>query len=178
MACIRKWRRSEQDPNINNARQLDRKNLADYAAYLSDVVIRGDIPVNTLSSVNIALRGDQYVRLPSSSRALGMHRTGVRRSVPQGQDREQMKQIVDALCRHHQLRTAVIVLLERATGIRLRKAILADLPRLILETDDLFRAAPKAVAPGLQRYAGSRWTTMFEVHLNLHVTCHLWVAAT
>ncbi len=82
-----------------------------------------------------ALRGDQHVTLPSPSKALGMQRTGVRYSVPQGQDREQVKQIVDALCRHHQLRVAAIILLARATGMRLREGILADLPRLIREAN-------------------------------------------
>ena len=84
-----------------------------------------------------ALRGDQYVKLPSPSKALGMQRTGVRQSVPQGQDRKQVMQIVDALCRQHQQRAAAIVLLARATGMRLREAILADLPRLSREANDL-----------------------------------------
>jgi hypothetical protein len=59
--------------------------------------------------------------------------------VTQGQDREQVKQIIDALCRHHQLRAAAIALLARSTGIRLRETILADLPRLSRETNDLGR---------------------------------------
>ncbi|HCE8943405.1 TPA: integrase domain-containing protein [Pseudomonas aeruginosa] len=141
-----KWCRSEQGPGINDARQIDRKVLADYAAYLRDVVERGDLAVSTaqnrLSSVNrtmAALRGDQCVKLPSPSKALGMQRSGVRQSVPQGQDREQVKQIVDALCRHHQQRAAAIVLLARATGMRLRETILADLPRLSREANDLHR---------------------------------------
>ncbi|MBH3397251.1 integrase domain-containing protein [Pseudomonas monteilii] len=139
-----KWCRSGQGPGINDARQIDRKVLADYAAYLREVVGRGDLAVSTaqnrLSSVNrtmAALRGDQYVRLPSPSKALGMQRSGVRHTIPQGQDREQVKQIVDALCRHHQLRTAAVVLLARATGMRLREAILADLPRLSREARDI-----------------------------------------
>ncbi|WBM35434.1 MULTISPECIES: integrase domain-containing protein [Pseudomonas] len=141
-----KWCRSEQGPGINDARQIDRKVLGDYAAYLRDVVRRGDLAVSTaqnrLSSVNrtmAALRGDQYVKLPSPSKALGMQRTGVRQSVPQGQDREQVKQIVDALCSQYQLRAAAIVLLARATGMRLREAILADLPRLHREAKELGR---------------------------------------
>jgi integrase len=138
-----KWCRSEQGPGINDARQIDRKVLAEYAAYLRDVVGRGDLAVSTaqnrLSSVNrimAALRGDRYVKLPSPSKALGMQRTGVRQAVPQGQDREQVKQIVDVLCSHHQLRVAAIVLLARATGMRLREAILADLPQLSREAKD------------------------------------------
>lgn len=86
-----------------------------------------------------ALRDDQCMKLPSPSKALGMQRTGVRQSVPQGQNREQVKQVVNALCRHRQLRAAAIALLARATGMRLREAILADLPRLIREADDLGR---------------------------------------
>ncbi|MDZ5604364.1 integrase domain-containing protein [Pseudomonas sp. RP23018S] len=143
LAFVR-WCRSEQGPGINDARQIDRKVLADYAAYLRDVVRRGDLAVSTaqnrLSSVNrtmAALRGDQCVKLPSPSKALDMQRTGVRLSVPQVQDREQVKQIVDALCRQHQLRVAAIVLLARATGMRLREAILADLPRLSREARDI-----------------------------------------
>jgi len=120
--------------------------LADYAAYLRDLVGRGDLAVSTaqnrLSSINrtmAALRGDQYVKLASPSKALGMQRTAARQSVPQGQDREQVKQIVDALCRDHQQRAAAIVLLARATGMRLREAILADLPRLSREANNLGR---------------------------------------
>ena len=141
-----KWCRSEQGPGINDARRIDRKVLADYAAYLRDMVRRGDLAISTaqnrLSSVNrtmAALRGDQYVKLPSPSKALGIQRTGIRHSVPQGQDRQQVKQIVDALCRQHQLRAAAIVLLARTTGMRLREAILADLPRLSREANELGR---------------------------------------
>jgi integrase len=68
-----------------------------------------------------------------------MQRSRVRQSVPQGQDREQVEQIVNALCSQHQLRAAAIVLLARATGMRLREAILADLPRLNREACDLGR---------------------------------------
>ena len=141
-----RWCRSGQGPGINDARQIDRKVLADYAAYLRDVVRRGELAVSTaqnrLSSINrtmAALRGDQCVKLPSPSKALDMQRTGIRYSVPQGQDRDQVKEIVDALCRNHQQRAAAIVLLARATGMRLREAILADLPRLSREANDLGR---------------------------------------
>lgn len=84
-----------------------------------------------------ALRGDQYAKVPSPSKALSMQRSGVRESVPQGQDRDQVKQIVDALCRAGQFRAAAIVQLARATGMRFREAVLADLPRLRCETDRL-----------------------------------------
>jgi len=139
-----KWCRSEQGPGINDARQIDRKVLANYAAYLREVVECGDLAVSTaqnrLSSVNrtlAALRGDQCVKLPSPSKALGMQRTGIRHSVPQGQDRDQVDEMVNTLCRNNQQRAAAIVLLARATGMRLREAILADLPRLSREANDL-----------------------------------------
>ena len=163
-----KWCSSEQGPGINDARQIDRKVLADYAAYLREVVGRGDLAVSTaqnrLSSVNTtmaALRGDQYVKSPSPSKALGMQRTGVRQSVPQGQDREQVKQIVDALCTCDQRRAAAIVLLARATGMRLREAILADLPRLSREANDLGRINIQDGAKGGRAGASApRWITV------------------
>ena len=68
-----------------------------------------------------------------------MRRTTVRRSVPQGQDRELVKRIVEVLCAHQQPRTAAIAQLARATGMRLREAILADLPRLQREAEQLGR---------------------------------------
>lgn len=137
-----KWCRSEQGPGINDARQIDRKVLTDYAAYLRAIVRCGDLAVSTaqnrLSSVNgtmAALRGDQCVKLPRPRNALGIQRTGVRHSVLQGQDSEPVRQVVDALCSQHQLRAAANILLARATGMRLREAILADLLRLSREAN-------------------------------------------
>jgi hypothetical protein len=139
-----KWCRSEQGPRINDARQVDREVLSNYAAYLRGLVEHGDLAISTaqnrLSSVNrtmAALRGDQYVKVPSPSMALGVQRTGVRQSVPQGQDREHVQRIVDALCSGQHRWAAAIVQLARATGMRLREAILADLPRLSREAESL-----------------------------------------
>lgn len=132
-----RWCRSEDGPGFNDARQIDGQTLLDYAGYLRQLVERGELATataqNRLSSVNrtmAALRGDQYVKVPSPSKALGMRRTSVRRSVPQGQDREQVKRIVEVLFENQQARAAAIAQLARATGMRLREAILADLPRL------------------------------------------------
>ena len=174
-----KWCRSEQGPGINDARQIDRTVLVDYAAYLRDVVRRDDLAVSTaqnrLSSVNrtmAALRGDQYVKLPSPSKASGIQRTGVRSSVPQGQDRAQAKQIVDALCCQHQLRAAAIILLARATGMRLREAILADLPRLSREANDLGRINIQDGTKGGRAGASApRW-----IAVDQHVQNALWFA--
>ena len=137
-----RWCRSEDGPGFNDARQIDRQTLLDYTGHLRQQVEQGGLAIataqNRLSSVNqtkAALRGDQYVKVPSPSEALGMRHTTVRRSVPQGQDREQVKRIVDLLCEHQMPRAAAIAQLARATGMRLREAILADLPRLKREAE-------------------------------------------
>ena len=92
-----RWCRSEDGPGFNDARKIDRQTLLDYAGHLRQQAEGGAIGIataqNRLSSVNrtmAALRGDPYVKVPSPSKALGMQRTSVRRSVPQGQDREQL----------------------------------------------------------------------------------------
>ena len=141
LAFVR-WCRSEDGPGFNDARQIDWRTLLDYAGHLRHQVEQGAISIataqNRLSSVNrtmAALRGDQYVKVPSPSKTLGMRRNSVRRSVPQGQDREHVKRIVDVLCEHQMPRAAAIAQLARATGMRLREAILADLPRLRREAE-------------------------------------------
>ncbi|MCK6190239.1 integrase domain-containing protein [Pseudomonas sp. EYE_354] len=112
------------------------------AGHLRQQVEHGAIGIataqNRLSSVSrtmAALRGDQSVKVPNPSKALRMQRTSVRRSVPQGQDREQVKRIVDELFGHQQPRAAAIARLARTTGMRLRETILADLPRLKREAE-------------------------------------------
>ena len=136
-----RWCRSADGPGFNDARQIDRHTLLNYAKYLRQQVEQGELAIataqNRLSSVNrtmAALRGDQYVKVSSPSNALGMQRTTVRSTAPQGQDREQVMRIVQALREQHP-RAAAIALLARATGMRLREAILADLPRLKREVD-------------------------------------------
>ena len=137
-----RWCRSEDGPGLNDARQIVRQTLLDYARHLRQQVEQGELAIataqNRLSSVNrtmAALRGDQNVKVPSPSKALGMHRTSVRRSVPQGQDREHVKRIVDVLYEHQLPRAAAIAQLARASGMRFREAILADLPRLKREAE-------------------------------------------
>ncbi|WP_448110176.1 integrase domain-containing protein [Pseudomonas lini] len=136
-----RWCRSDDGPRLNDARQIDRQILSDYAAHLRHLVERGDLAIataqNRLSSVNrtmAALRGDQHVKVPSPSKALNMQRTTIRTTVPQGQDREHVMHIVEALSEQHP-RAAAIAQLARATGMRLREAILADLPRLQREAE-------------------------------------------
>jgi hypothetical protein len=134
-----RWCRSEQGPGINDARQIDRKVLADYAAYLRDMVGRGDLAVitaqNRLSSVNrtmAALRGDQDVAVLSPSQTLKMQRINVRTSPPHGQRFEHVMCVINTLMDQFP-RAAAIAWLARTTGMRAREAILANLPRLSQE---------------------------------------------
>ncbi|PIB57704.1 integrase domain-containing protein [Pseudomonas sp. 2822-17] len=163
-----RWCRSEDGPGFNDSRQIDRQTLLDYAGHLRQQVEQGAIGIataqNRLSSVNrtmAALRGDQYVKVSSPSKALGMQRTSVRRSVPQGQDREQVKRIVDVLCKHQMPRAAAIAQLARATGMRLRETILADLPRLQREAEKLGKInIQEGTKGGRSGALAPRWITV------------------
>ena len=163
LAFVR-WCRSEDGPSVNDARQIDRQTLLDYAEHLRQQVEQGAIGIataqNRLSSVNrtmAALRGDQYVKVASPSKTLGLQRTTVRTTAPQGQDREQIMQIVDALCERYP-RAAAIAHLARATGMRLREAILADLPRLKREAEQFGKInIQNGTKGGLSGALAPRW---------------------
>jgi hypothetical protein len=165
-----RWCRSEDGPGYNDSRQIDRQTLLNYAGHLRQQVEQGAICIataqNRLSSVNrtmAALRGDQYVKVPSPSKALGMRRTSVRRSVPQGQDREHVKRIVEVLCEHQMPRAAAIAQLARATGMRLRETILADLPRLKREAEQFDKINIQDGTKGGRSGASApRWITVDE----------------
>ena len=141
-----RWCRSEDGPGYNDARQIDRRTLQDYAAYLRQQIQQGELCIataqNRLSSVNrtlAALRGDQNVRIASPSQALGLRRSSVRTHAPDGQNYQQVRRVLEVLGEQQHERVAAIVLLARATGMRLREAILADLPRLHREAEHLGR---------------------------------------
>ncbi|QJI18741.1 MULTISPECIES: integrase domain-containing protein [unclassified Pseudomonas] len=163
-----RWCRSEDGPGFNDARQIDRQTLRDYAEHLRHHVEQGELAITTaqnrLSSVNrtmAALRGDQYVKVASPSKALGMRRTSVRHSVPQGQNHDHLKRIVNVLCEHQQSRAAAIAQLARATGMRLREAILADLPRLKREAEQFGKINIQDGTKGGRSGASApRWITV------------------
>lgn len=141
-----RWCRSEDGPGYNDARQIDRQTLNDYAGYLRQQIQQGELCIataqNRLSSVNrtlAALRGDQDVRIFSPSQALGQQRCTVRIRAPDGQDLQQLRRVRQALIERQHERVAAIVMLARTTGMRLREAILADLPRLHREAERLGR---------------------------------------
>jgi hypothetical protein len=73
-----RWCRSEDGPGYNDARQIDRQTLQDYADYLRQQIKQGELCIataqNRLSSANrtlAALRGDQDVRIASPNHASG-----------------------------------------------------------------------------------------------------------
>lgn len=141
-----RWCRSEDGPGYNDARQIDRQTLSDYAAYLRQQIQQGELCITTaqnrLSSVNrtlAAMRGDQDVRIISPSQALGQQRSTVRTRAPDGQDQQQVQRLLQVLVEQKHERVAAIVMLARTTGMRLREAILADLPRLHREAKHLGR---------------------------------------
>lgn len=112
-----RWCRSEEGPGYNDARQIDRQTLNDYAAYLRQQIQQGELGVataqNRLSSVNrtlAALRGDQDVRIASPSQALGQQRSSVRTRAPDGQNHQQMRRLAEVLGEQQHDRVAAIVL--------------------------------------------------------------------
>ncbi len=164
------WCRSDEGPRVNDARQIDRLILMRYAVYVREQVDQGNVGIataqNRLSSVNrtmAALRGDQYVKIPSPSKALGLQRSSVRSGAPQGQDRSKVRLIADGLSDQGQQRVAAIVLLARETGMRLREAILADLPRLQREAQKMGKINIQDGTKGGRSGASApRWITVTD----------------
>ena len=159
------WCRSSEGPGCNDARQISRDTLQDYANHLRGEVEQGRLAIataqNRLSSVNRtleALRGDHQVRLPSPSQALGLYRSTVRQAPPPGQDRAQLDRLSQALHQQGHERVAAIVHLARETGMRLRETILADLSRLQREAEQQGRINIQDGTKGGRRGAGApRW---------------------
>lgn len=165
-----RWCRSEEGPRLNDARQIDREILMRYATHMREQVDQGNVGIataqNRLSSVNrtlAALRGDQYVKITSPSKALGVHRSSVRSGAPKGQDRVQVRLIAQTLSERQQSRVSAIVLLARETGMRLREAILADLPRLQREAQRLGKINIQDGTKGGRSGASApRWITVTD----------------
>ncbi|WP_288650932.1 integrase domain-containing protein [Pseudomonas sp. UBA5568] len=165
-----RWCRSEDGPGYNDARQIDRQTLEDYVAYLRQQIQQGELCIataqNRLSSVNrtlAALRGDQDVRIISPSQALGQQRCTIRMHTPDGQDQKQLQRLLQALVEQKHERVAAIVMLARTTGMRLREAILADLPRLHHEAKHLGRINIQDGTKGGRSGASApRWITANE----------------
>jgi hypothetical protein len=125
------WARSSH--GINDACAVDQPLLEHYAANLAEQVEDDTLAVsyaqNLIVSANItleALREDKTIRIESPASWVGKRQT-VRTRVPDGMDWSDIDRLVARLRQKNMHRAAVIVLLCRSFGIRLREAILANL---------------------------------------------------
>jgi len=125
------WARSNH--GINDACNIDQLLLERYAAELADRVEDETLAVsyaqNLIVSANItleALRQDQAIRIESPANWVG-RRQMVRTRLPDGMDWENINALVACLHAKNLQRAAVIVLLCRSFGVRLREAILSNL---------------------------------------------------
>lgn len=165
-----RWCRSEDGPGYNDARQIDQQTLQDYATYLRQLIKKGELCIataqNRLSSVNrtlAALRGDQNVTIVSPSQALGQQRCSVRVRAPDGQDHQKVQQLLQVLVEKKHERVAAIVMLARITGMRLREAILADLPRLHRQAKQIGRInIQEGTKGGRSGASAPRWIIVNE----------------
>ena len=125
------WARSSH--GINDACAIDQSLLENYAADLAERVEEETLAVsyaqNLIVSANItleALRQDKTIRIESPASWVGKRQT-VRTRVPDGIDWPDIGRLVARLRQNNLERAAIIVLLCRSFGIRLREAILASL---------------------------------------------------
>lgn len=122
---------------IADARRINQEIFYAYAAHVRGLLENGDISVSTatnrISSVNVAmkvLRGDNQVHISKIGMILGEKRCYIRTVAPLGMVFEQLDPLIEELIKSGFQRVAAIIMLARAAGMRLREAILADLPRL------------------------------------------------
>lgn len=125
------WARSSHD--INDACAVDQPLLEQYTANLAEQVEDDTLAVsyaqNLIVSVNItleALRQDKVIRIDSPASWVGKRQT-VRTRVPDGMEWADIERLVARLRQKNLQRAAIIILLCRSLGIRLREAILANL---------------------------------------------------
>ncbi|MEQ9725972.1 integrase domain-containing protein [Pseudomonas sp. WHRI 8822A] len=129
-----------EENKIRDIREVTNLLFSNYALYLKTLIEAEEISIataaNRVSSVNVVLqimRGDQKIRIDKIGDALGSKRCYIRRSIPDGMDTSKVHSLHKELIANEQPRSAAIILLARATGMRLRECILADLPRLTRE---------------------------------------------
>lgn len=125
------WARSNY--GINDACAVDQSMLENYAADLAERVEDETLAVsyaqNLIVTANItleAMRQDKEIRIESPASWVGRRQT-VRTRAPDGMDWADIDRLVVRLRQKNLQRAAVIVLLCRSFGIRLREAVLANL---------------------------------------------------
>jgi len=132
-----RWRQfcnwAKSNHGINDACAIDQLLLERYAADLAERVEDETLAVsyaqNLIVSANItleALRQDKIIRIDSPASWVGRRQT-VRTRVPDGMNWTDIDHLVACLRQKNLHRAAIIVLLCRSFGIRLREAILANL---------------------------------------------------
>jgi hypothetical protein len=134
------WLRTEH--NVLDARSITNEIILKYTSHLTQLVMDNKIAASTatnrVSTVNVVLaimRGDDKVRIDKISEALGFRRSHIRRTHPDGIYLMAVEELHAGLILAGFSRVAAIVGLARSTGMRLREAILADLPRLRSESE-------------------------------------------
>lgn len=122
---------------ITDLHKTTAEHLMSYAAHVKHLMIDGEIAVSTatnrVSSCNVVfeiMRGDTRVRIDKISEVLGEKRSYIRRRAPKGMCLDEVAALQQQLVDVGYTRASAIVGLARASGMRLREAILADLPRL------------------------------------------------
>ena len=148
---------------IRDAGAIKLHHLTDYSAHLAQQVKEGVMAVtyaqNLLSSVNTtlkALRGDRNLRIDSPAKWVGKRRH-VRRELPAGYDWEQFQTAVDALYAANMPRAAAVAQLARSLGLRLREAVLGDIPRWLRERDALGKIDVREGTKGGRGKEVARW---------------------
>lgn len=126
---VAEWCREQ---GIRDAREISREVLHIYAEDLADLVEQNEMGVayaqNLLSTCNVvlgALRGDRSIRI-SPAAAVG-HRTTIRIAPPAGLSWEPVLAAFSALRNHGPHRAAIVLLLTRHFGLRMREASMLDL---------------------------------------------------
>lgn len=134
----------DSEHGIRDIRKITFEIFFEYALYLKMLVDEEEIAIKTatsrISSVNIVLeiiREDRHIRIDKIANVLGAKCCYIRRSIPDGMNLQQVAELREDLIDAGYIRTAAIIWLARATGMRLRECILADLPRLKREAVNL-----------------------------------------
>ena len=129
-----------EENKIRDIREVTISLFSEYALYLKTLIDEEEVSIatatNRISSVNVVMqimREDQRIRINKIADVLGSKRSYIRKSIPDGMDYAHVMELHKQLVATGFTRSAAIVVLARAAGMRLRECILADLPRLTRE---------------------------------------------
>ncbi len=129
-----------EENKIRDIREVTISLFSEYALYLKTLIDEEEVSIatatNRISSVNVVMqimREDQRIRINKIADVLGSKRSYIHKSIPDGMDYAHVMELHKQLLATGFTRSAAIVVLARAAGMRLRECILADLPRLTRE---------------------------------------------